>query len=192
MSVMVNRSLLWYKIDFTHVIGQHNYFILWYYVFKIHLAKSNKRPFPKGSAASIISLIQDNLSSSGRWCQYIFFSYQSRLRFTSIDRVNSIVIYADWTCHFFFIEFFVKIIQSPNKQVFFVKTIHNYCNLKVWFLKYFLKKYIKNEPCHWIYKLAMIWCLIINTIFTPWPHTETIPTYCDLCSSCYAALLFYM
>ena len=31
----------------------------------------------------------------------------------------------------------------------------------------------------------MIWCLIINTIFTPWPHTETIPSYCDLCSSCH-------
>ena len=36
----------------------------------------------------------------------------------------------------------------------------------------------------WICKLAMIWCLSINTIFTPWPHTETIPSYRDLCSSC--------
>ena len=44
---------------------------------------------------------------------------------------------------------------------------------------YFVVFFFVRVP-YCIFKLAMIWYLIINTIFTLCPHTETIASYRDL------------
>ena len=70
-------------------------------------------------------------------------------------------------------EFF----EIPNRKFF---ELNSELNLNYYVAtKLFVVFYLVRVP-YCIFKLAMIWYLIINTIFTLCPHTETIASYRDL------------